>query len=183
MKLLFMIGDSAVGKMTVGQELAKITDFRLFHNHMTIEPVIELFGTYHHRVVGRLREVIFQEFAASGQYGMVFTFMWAFDQQSDWDYVEHIKEIFGLPEENVYYVELIAPQEVRLQRNTTENRLRHKASKRDIEASSRRLIDDDAHYRCVSFPGEIPFSNYLRLENADISAEEAARIIKDHFRF
>ena len=46
MKLLFIIGDAAVGKMTVGQELMKITDLRLFHNHMTIEPVIEIFGRY-----------------------------------------------------------------------------------------------------------------------------------------
>ena len=46
MKLLFIIGDAAVGKMTVGQELMKITELRLFHNHMTIEPVIEIFGRY-----------------------------------------------------------------------------------------------------------------------------------------
>lgn len=39
MKLLFMIGNAVVGKMTVGQELAKITGLKLFHNHMTIEPV------------------------------------------------------------------------------------------------------------------------------------------------
>lgn len=32
--------------MTVGQELMKITDLRLFHNHMTIEPVLEIFGGY-----------------------------------------------------------------------------------------------------------------------------------------
>ena len=46
MKLIFLIGDAAVGKMTVGQELMKITDLRLFHNHMTIELVIEIFGRY-----------------------------------------------------------------------------------------------------------------------------------------
>ena len=44
MKLVFLIGDAAVGKMTVGQELMKITDLRLFHNHMTIEPVLEILG-------------------------------------------------------------------------------------------------------------------------------------------
>ena len=43
MKLLFIIGNTAVGKMTVGQELTKITHLRLFHNHMAIEPVIEVF--------------------------------------------------------------------------------------------------------------------------------------------
>lgn len=44
MKLLLLFGNSAVGKMTVGQELAKITPLKLFHNHMMIEPVLEIFG-------------------------------------------------------------------------------------------------------------------------------------------
>ena len=94
-----------------------------------------------------------------------------------------MKKIFNLPEEDVYYVELIAPQEVRLQRNCTENRLKNKASKRDIEASNARLIRDDQNYRCESLPGEIPFPNYLRMENANLSSEEAAAIIKDYFSF
>ena len=51
MKLVLLFGDCAVGKMTVGQELAKITDLRLFHNHMTIEPVLEIFGTYEPAVI------------------------------------------------------------------------------------------------------------------------------------
>ena len=181
MKLVLLIGDSAVGKMTVGQELMKITDLRLFHNHMMIEPVLEIFGQWRPDVTQRLRQVIFEEFAKTDSYGMIFTFMWAFDMQSDWDYVEWVKGIFGLPEEDVYYVELIAPQEVRLQRNATDNRLRHKASKRDVEASNARLIRDDASWRCVSRPGEITHPNSLRLENAEIPAEEAARIIKAHF--
>ena len=182
MKLVVLIGDAAVGKMTVGQELMKQTGLRLFHNHMMIEPVIEIFGAFNGYVTQQLREVIFHEFVKSDNEGMIFTFMWAFDMKSDWDYVEWVKGIFGLPDEDVYYVELIAPQEVRLQRNVTENRLKHKASKRDVEASNARLLRDDASWRCVSRPGEIPFPNYLRLENAEIPAAEAARIIRDHFK-
>ena len=181
MKLVLLIGNSAVGKMTVGQELMKITDLRLFHNHMMIEPVLEIFGQWRPDVTQRLRQVIFEEFAKTDSYGMIFTFMWAFDMQSDWDYVDWVKGIFGLPEEDVYYVELIAPQEVRLERNATENRLKNKASKRSIEDSNARLIRDDHNWRCVSYPGEITHPNYLRLENANISPEEAARIIKEHF--
>ena len=182
MKLVLLIGDSAVGKMTVGQELMKITDLRLFHNHMMIEPVLEIFGQWRPDVTQRLRQVIFEEFAKTDSYGMIFTFMWAFDLKEDWDYVDWVKGIFGLPEEDVYYVELIAPQEVRLQRNATENRLKHKASKRNIENSNARLIRDDVRFRCVSLPGEITHPNYLRLENAEIPAAEAARIIRDHFK-
>ena len=181
MKLLFLIGDAAAGKMTVGQELMKITPLRLFHNHMTIEPVIDIFGKYDSRIIMELRDVIFRNFAESDCEGMIFTYMWAFDMQADWDYVEHVKSIFNLPDEDIYYVELIAPLEVRLQRNVTENRLKHKPSKRDVEASNERLLRDDARFRCVSNPGEIPFPNYLRLDNEHLTAPEAARIIKSHF--
>ena len=94
MKLVFIIGDAAVGKMTVGQELMKITDLRLFHNHMTIEPVLEIFGDFNGAAITKLRHVIFEEFAETDKYGMIFTYMWAFDMQSDWDYIEYVKSIF-----------------------------------------------------------------------------------------
>ena len=181
MKLVILIGNGAVGKMTVGQELAKITDLRLFHNHMMIEPVLEIFGQWRPDITQRLRQVIFEEFAKSDSYGMIFTYMWAFDMPSDWDYIDWVKGIFGLSNEDVYYVELIAPQSVRLERNSTENRLKHKASKRNIEDSNARMIRDDKTCRCESLPGEITHPNYLRIENANIPAEEAARIIKSHF--
>lgn len=181
MKLLFLCGDAAVGKMTVGQELMKITNLRLFHNHMTIEPVIEIFGYYDGKTISRLRETIFEEFAASDNYGMIFTYMWAFDQKSDWEYIAHVRSIFEPYGTEFYYAELVAPQEVRLARNTTENRLKNKASKRDLETSNQRLLDDDKRYRCVSLDGEIPFENYIKIDNTSLSPAEAAKMIKEKF--
>ena len=181
MKLVLLFGNAAVGKMTVGQELMKQTGLRLFHSHMTIEPVLEVFGQFHCRAICRCREVIFEEFAQTDNYGMIFTYMWAFDQQSDWDYVEHIKDIFAPYGTEFYYVELIASQEVRLKRNISENRLQNKNSKRDIENSNQRLLNDDAKYRLESYEGEITVPNYLRLDNSSLSPQEAAAIIKDCF--
>lgn len=181
MKLVWIIGDSAVGKMTVGQELMKITNLRLFHNHMMIEPVLEIFGQFNGSAISRLKDVVFEEFAASNQYGMIHTFMWAFDLPSDWEYVKRVSGLFEEHGAEIYYVELVAPQEVRLARNATENRLKHKASKRDIEQSNQRLINDDAHYRCVSLEGEIPFPNYLKIDNTNLPAADAAQMIAEHF--
>lgn len=181
MKLVFLFGDAAVGKMTVGQELMKITDLRLFHNHMTIEPVLEVFGRWDGKTISRLRDVFFEEFAVSGLYGLIFTFMWDFDCQADWDYVEYVKEVFAKADAEFYYVELIAPQEIRLKRNASENRLRHKPSKRDIERSNQRLISDDQNHRCVSREGEIPFEHYLRIDNSNLSSAETAARIKARF--
>ena len=181
MKLLFLIGDAAVGKMTVGQELMKITDLRLFHNHMTIEPVIEIFGRYDGKTISEIRDTIFKNYAASDNYGMIFTLMMDFDLPSEWEYLEHIKGIFEPYGTDFYYVELIAPQEIRLKRNISENRLKNKASKREIETSNQRLINDDKNHRCVSYEGEIPFDNYLRIDNSDMEPEKAARLIQETF--
>lgn len=183
MKLLFLIGNAAVGKMTVGQELMKITDMRLFHNHMAIEPVIEIFGYYDDNAIKAVRDAVFEEFAASDNYGMIFTYMWAFDQRSDWDYVEHIKEIFRRKngDTEFYYTELVASKEVRLLRNVGENRLKHKASKNDIDASNRRLLADDEKYRLESRDGEIPFENYIKIDNSSLTPREAANQIKEYF--
>lgn len=181
MKLVFIFGNGAVGKMTVGQELMKITDLRLFHNHMTIEPVLEIFGEFNSMAVSRLRRVIFEEFAKSNKYGIIFTFMWAFDSKSDWDYVNSVCDIFKPYNADVYYVELVASKEVRHQRNATENRLANKASKRDLEASKRRLIIDDENHRFESFDGELPFENYIKIDNTNLDPDIVAKIIKERF--
>ncbi|MBE0600237.1 MAG: shikimate kinase [Firmicutes bacterium] len=181
MKLVFIIGNAAVGKMTVGQELMRITDLRLFHNHMTIEPVIEIFGKFAPDTITRLRQVIFEDFAASDCYGMIFTYMWAFDRQSDWDAIERIQEIFRPYGTAFYYVELVTAKEIRLERNGSENRLRHKPSKRNLEESRQRLLRDDAGYRLESLDGEIPYPNYIKIDNTDIPPDAVARQIKERF--
>ena len=181
MKLLIIIGNTSVGKMTVGQELMKITDLRLFHNHMSIELVREVFGERIGSADKRIREVIFEEFAKSNNYGLIFTYMWAFDQQADWDYINNLCDIFRRENAEIYYVELVASQEIRLQRNITENRLKHKASKRDIAFSNQILIDDDKKYRCVSNDGEITFENYIKIDNSNLLPDIVAKMIKENF--
>lgn len=181
MKLVLLVGNGAVGKMTVGQELMKLTGLRLFHNHMTIEPVLEIFGTFHTDAILQMREVIFREFAKSDNYGMIHTIMWAFDMQEDWDYINHVVDIFKEHDAEIYCVELVAPQEIRLQRNETPNRLAHKASKRDLASSRERVIAMDKKYRLESNPGEIPFENYMRIDNSNLEPEAVAAMIKERF--
>lgn len=177
MKLVLIIGSGAVGKMTVGQELMKITDLRLFHNHMTIEPVIDVFGFFNAPVIMKMRDLIFEEFLKTDNVGMIFTVMWAFDMPSDREYVMNVASKF----DEVYCVELIADQSVRLERNKTENRLKNKASKRDIAVSEQRLLNEDFNHRLVSTSGEIPFENYIRIDNTELAPDEVAKIIKEKF--
>lgn len=181
MKLVLIIGNAAVGKMTVGQELCRITNLRLFHNHITIEPVIEVFGEYNGQAIKRLREVFLEEYAKTENYGLIFTYLWAFDQSSDWEYIDHISKLFTDRNGEVYCVELVTTQEERLKRNQTQNRLKNKPSKRNLTASEKNLLDVDNWWRCESNEGEIPFSNYLKIDNTSLPLEHVAGMIKKHF--
>ena len=142
MKLVLIIGAGAVGKMSVGQELMKITDLRLFHNHMMIEPVIDVFGEFKADTIVRLKDIIINDFIKSDYKGMIFTFLWAFDMPTDYEYITKLGERF----DEVYCVELIASIETRLERNATENRLLHKASKRDVVESNSSSINFTINY-------------------------------------
>lgn len=189
MKLLFIFGAHAAGKMTVGQAVSRITPMKLFHNHMTIEPVIELFGAYNGAVTERLRQVVFEEFAKTDNYGLIFTFIWAFDVPYDTEYVRNLTRLYQDAGAQVDYVELIAPQDVRLIRNRTENRLKEKASKRDVALSEARMLSAEEKYRCVSESGEVcdklgcAPERYLRIDNTDLSPEEVAEMIVRHFGY
>ncbi len=181
MDLMIILGSGAVGKMTVGQELMKITDFRLFHNHMMIEPVIEIFGGFQGALISKLRDEIFDEFLKTEYQGLIFTYMMAFDLPSEWEYLKRLSDKFEATGGTVYYVELVADQEVRLQRNHSENRLKNKASKRNLEISDDRLVYEDTHYRLESNEGEVPFEHYIKIDNTHLEPSVVASRIKEHF--
>lgn len=184
MKLVIIFGPHAVGKMTVGQELAKITGLKLFHNHMTIDLVSDLFENIpgeRSRLIELFRKEIFEAFAKSSEYGMIFTYMWAFDLQSDWDYVAKLEELFRANGAEVYYVELEADYDLRLLRNRTENRLLNKPTKRNIEHSEALFKNLERQYRLNSREGEIKKEHYLRIDNTCLPPEEAAERIKKAF--
>ena len=181
MKFVLIFGGIAAGKMTVGQELAKITGLRLFHNHITIEPVIEVFGYFDIGVTIRLREIIFEEFVRTDHYGMVFTGCWALENPGDWEYFGKVAEYFTNAGGEAYYVNLVASREARLARNETENRIKHKPSMRHTELSRKRLIESDERHRWESIDGEFDSKKFLKIDNTVLQPEIAAKMIKDYF--
>lgn len=186
MKLVIIFGPQAVGKMTVGQSLAAMTGFKLFHNHMSIDFVSQFFdyGTpAGKRLVGLIRQGIFEEVSKSDLEGLIFTYVWGFDIQEDWNYVEQISEIFESKGGTVYLVELEADYEERLRRNKTENRLLNKPTKRDTEKSERDLIRSFEKHRLNSVAGEITGENYLKINTTSLEPEVTAKMIKKHFNF
>jgi hypothetical protein len=184
MDLVIIFGPPAVGKMAVGMELERLTGLRLFHNHVTIDLVLRFFPfgePAFHRLVGEFRTRIFEEVAASGLPGLVFTYVWALEDPGDRTHVDGLCEIFRARGARIHFAELSATLGERLRRNETELRLAEKRPKRDLEGSKRNLLEVEEKHRLNTsgdffYPGQ-----HLRIDNTHLSADETARRIAEHF--
>ena len=186
MKFVVIFGPPAVGKMSVGQELAKLTGFKLFHNHMTIELVLNFFEFEDQRflrLVDEFRTRVFEEVAASELPGLIFTFVWALDLESDRKFIDDSCEIFRQQGAEVYFVELEAELSERLKRNQSQSRLAQKPSKRDVKRSEELLLEHNEKHRLNSNGDFFYQNNYLKIDNTHLSESDAARRIIERFKF
>jgi hypothetical protein len=77
LKLIFIYGLPATGKLTVATELSAITGYKLFHNHLTVDLLLSVFEFGSVPFV-ELREAIwlsvFEQASRAGLPGLIFTF-------------------------------------------------------------------------------------------------------------
>ena len=186
MNFVWVVGPPAVGKMTVAMKLCEKTGYKMLHNHGSIELVIPIFdfGSPKFNILNNeFRRRIFEEVATSDLSGFVFTYASAFDLEEERIYMEKITNIFKAQGHTIYFVELYAPQSIRLERNTTSLRLDAKPSKRDTNWSDESLIEMDKKYPHMNSSNEFPFffpENHLKINNSDLSPEEVAeQVIKE----
>jgi hypothetical protein len=182
--LLFIIGPPAVGKMTVGEEVAARTGLRLFHNHLAIEPVLRFFpfgSEPFGRLVDRFRRDLIEEVAASDLPGLIFTYVWAFDHPEDERAVDQFARPFRERGGRVVFVELQASQRERLRRNEGASRLAEKPSKRDVAASRRNLLELDERFRLRSQGQFDDRADYLLIDNTRLSPARVAAMVISHF--
>jgi hypothetical protein len=96
--------------------------------------------------------------------------------------VENVCEIFEGKGGEVYFVELEADFDERIERNKTPHRLEHKPSKRNIEQSEHRMRIATENHRLYSYEGEITRKHYIKINNTNLTPEEVANSIKENFR-
>jgi hypothetical protein len=186
MRLLLIIGPPAVGKMTVGRAVAERSTYRLFHNHHTIELLLDVFdhGTPAFNALnGEFRRRLVEEAAASGT-DLIFSFVWSMDLEEDAAFVEALVAPYADQGGSIAVVELVADLDTRLERNHTEHRLAHKKSKRDLAWSDANVRELEAGHRMTSeagrdAPGERLLARWphLVLDNTDLEPGAVAERI------
>ena len=171
MKLVFIYGAPATGKLTIGRELAAQTGYKLHHNHMAVDLGLALFNYEDPNLVllcGQIDMCVFKIAAAARLAGLVFTFAYS-GPTSD----PFIQEVIKTFDSDLYFVHLSCDvAELRRRVKSEDRRKYRKVTDPDILMGTLEGIDytkDIAHY------------NHLAIGTTDLPPANAARQIADYF--
>ena len=181
--LIVVCGPHAVGKMTVAESLRDKLRYNMMMNHDSIELSDRIFG-FATPVQKELNEEIRQKvfsLAVKHNVDMIFTYVCAFDEPEEREYLTELKDLFEQSGGQFYFVELSADIETRLARNETPHRMERKASKRDVAWSRANLLDGAAKYRLNSAEGETWFENHLKIDNSHLEPDQVADLVIEKY--
>jgi hypothetical protein len=178
--LVFIFGPAAVGKMTVGQELKELTGYRLLYNHLVVDLVTQFFTfdtpPFHALAREFTRRII--EVCAQERVGLIITHGLLFDGPRAQALIDHWSAPYrnaGIP---IWYAELQAPLDVRLARNETPNRRRHK----NVDWSTPERLREMEGWGRWGFGDDWPHpARRLSLDTTDLPAATAAAMIQQRF--
>lgn len=168
MKLIFIYGPPAVGKLTVAEELSKLSNIAVFHNHLTRDLVKDIYGDKladHYDLVTSIREEVLA-YCAKNDTDIIFTYVYA--GADDDKNVTSLHEAITSNDGEVVFIELTANREDLLQRVVSDSRMRFK--KLVDPAILEKLTEEMEKF-------SIPFVEKTVINTSELSAEEAAQKI------
>ena len=173
MKLIIIHGPPAAGKLTVSNEIAKLTGFKVFHNHLSIDfikPVFDFGTPTFWEVIGRVRTEVIASAAREG-ISLIHTFCYEFGVDD-----EHFQKLIAAAEDNggqVHLVLLVCDDEERKRRIGNESRVK-----------IGKLTDPGS----INRPGKnivltkpLPGHETLAIDTTSTNPEVAARHIIKHY--
>ena len=137
MRLIFIYGPPASGKLTVAQELKRITGFPVFHNHLVVDLLTSLFEFGSEPFVALREQMwlsVFEQASRSNLPGLIFTFAPEATVRPEFipAAVETVEKAGG----TVDFVELVCPVD------EIKRRLDHPARKKFGKLTSHALFDE-----------------------------------------
>lgn len=94
-------------------------------------------------------------------------------------YLKQIQDLLDNFHQEILFVELETSLEECIRRNRTENRLKHKPLKRHIEVSEREILETAETLQLNSQHQPNELHHYFKINNTNLSAEEAAKQIQN----
>lgn len=176
MKLIVIYGPPAVGKLTVAQELRKLTGYKLFHNHLTADLASSVFttGTKEYSDLSEtIRLETLKTAMRSKLKGLIFTFTYGvetYQGKSDNSFLRKVLREAKKTKTNVLFIRLTASTKELARR--VKNPSRKKFGKITDPSLLNKITQDYPVDR------EIPFVGCLTIDTEKSKPAKTAELIR-----
>ena len=172
---MLIYGPPAVGKLTTAQELAKITGYKIFHNHHTQDMIYPLFhykSPITDKLLANIRLTVF-ETAMKNNVNLIFTFCFENPQ-----HVIFLKKLLKKSEKwgtQASFIRLYCDFKEQCKRVTSPSRKKYPAKCQTVTILKRALKEKNIDSR-IGFVGD-----HLEIDTTSLSAKEIAEKIRSHY--
>jgi len=125
MNLIILFGPPAVGKLTVGKQLSKLTGYSLLHNHLTVDLIKQIFpfGSKPFSRLNRQFRKTLVRFALTEKLpGLIMTYVWASNLKPDNDFLQELVDLVRKNNGHTYLIGLACPYPILLKRVVNQDR-------------------------------------------------------------
>jgi chloramphenicol 3-O-phosphotransferase len=152
MKLIFIYGAPAVGKLTVARELSQLTGLPLFHNHLTVDLVSSLFAFGTPSFVSLREQIWLAAFAEAARNDLSLIFTFNPERTVNQEFIQKTIETIEAAGGRVLFVELTCSQE------ELERRMEQPSRKEFGKLASReqyRTLKNEGAFEFPKLPSDI----------------------------
>jgi len=171
MRLIFIYGPPASGKLTVAEKLSDSTSISVFHNHLTRDLVNDIYKKEllsHYGLVTKIRFDVL-EYCAKNNTDLIFTYVYG-GEQDDKD-VRDFTDVIESNGGEIIFVELTASKEDLIDRVGNESRKKY--NKLTDESVMNSMTEDLDLYK-------IPYVDSLKINTSESNPNESAKTIVRH---
>ncbi len=168
MKLIAIYGPPGVGKLTVAKELAKITGYKVLHNHLTVDLVGSVFehgSSIYKKLIRRYRTDLLEEAAKAGIEGVIFTFIYRDDKETN-DVLNGTEARLRKLGVKTFFVHLYCDK------GTLYKRLVRKSRRKFDKIIDVRALEKT--YEGYDLFAPLPFAKSIEIDNTDLSPDKVA---------
>ena len=174
MKLVILYGPPAVGKLTVARELAKITGFKLFHNHLTQDLARELYPEFDETrfsLVDKIRITVIKN-AAENTTDLLFTVVYSGSAKDDAFFTDAVGIVEGAGGQ-VHFAELTSSHDDILER--ADNPSRSQFHKLTDRYKLKEKLDKG------SWQESVKYADVLKVDTSSNTPSESAMLTANQF--